>query len=121
LSHCLCGEHSIQHVFAFFGFLVRDEAEGGAILAEAVIEFPFFIPAVLVVVNVVVCLRIGEVQLWERKLEVEPAAKKAEECTDLHTSSGPMRITAPIQLSDMDPLLSFCREYAVLDDGYGAE
>jgi hypothetical protein len=43
--------------------LVGDETEGGPVLVEAMVELPFFVPAVLVIVDIVVGLRVGEVQL----------------------------------------------------------
>ncbi len=60
LPYRLLRKHLIEYILAFFGFLVRDEAEGRAILAEAVIETVFLIPPVLIVVDVKVRLGIRE-------------------------------------------------------------
>jgi hypothetical protein len=68
LLNRLWREHFIKDIFSLLRFLVGNEAEGGPILAEAVVEPPFFVPAVLVVVDVVVGLRIREVQLAKSDL-----------------------------------------------------
>lgn len=57
-------ERLVEDVLAGFGLAVGEEAEGGAVFAEAVVEVALFVPAVLVVVDVVVGLRVGEVELW---------------------------------------------------------
>jgi hypothetical protein len=57
-------EGSIQHVFSFLGFLVRDETEGRTVLVKAVVETPFLVPPVLVVVDVLVGLGVCKVELY---------------------------------------------------------
>jgi hypothetical protein len=60
-----CGlrERAIQNIFAILGLGVREEAERGAILVEGFVETRFFVPAILIVVDVVVGLWVGEVKL----------------------------------------------------------
>lgn len=52
-------------MLAFLCFGISKEAEAGFIFTEALVEVRLFIPAVLVVVNVVVSLWIGKVELRE--------------------------------------------------------
>lgn len=56
-------ECAVEHVFPVFGFGISEEAEAGAVFIEGFIEAGFFVPAVFVVVDVVVGLGIGEVEL----------------------------------------------------------
>jgi len=52
-------------MLAFLCFGISKEAEAGFIFTEALVEVRLFIPAVLVVVNVVVSLWVGKVELRE--------------------------------------------------------
>lgn len=47
------------------GLGVGQEAEAGSVLVEALIEVGFLVPAVLVVVDVMVGLGFGKMELWE--------------------------------------------------------
>jgi hypothetical protein len=64
LRYGLLGEHSIEDIFALLGLFVGEEAKGGSVLVETVVECGFFIPSILVVVDVMIGLRVGEVQLF---------------------------------------------------------
>jgi uncharacterized membrane protein (UPF0136 family) len=57
------GEAAVQDVFAILGLCVSEEAEGRAVFVERLVETRFFVPAVLVVIDVVVGLWVGEVKL----------------------------------------------------------
>jgi hypothetical protein len=56
-------EGAIQHILAILGLGICKEAKAGAVLIEAPVQPRFLIPTVLVVVDVVVGLRIGEMEL----------------------------------------------------------
>ena len=57
------GEHAVQHVLPLFRLLVSQESEGRLVLIEAMVKSGILVPSVLVVVDVMVRLRIREVQL----------------------------------------------------------
>lgn len=65
LIDCLWRERLVEHVFPLFGLLVSDKAKRRPVFIETVVETPFFVPAILVVVDVVICLRLCEMQLRE--------------------------------------------------------
>lgn len=52
-------------MLAFLCFGISEEAEAGFIFTEALVEVRLFIPAVFVVVNVMVGLWMGKVELCE--------------------------------------------------------
>jgi hypothetical protein len=56
-------EGAIQHILAILGLGICKEAKARAVLIEALVQPRFLIPTVLVVVDVVVGLGIGEVEL----------------------------------------------------------
>lgn len=60
------GEEAREDIFALFGGLVVEVAERGPVFAEAVVERALLVPLVGVVVDVVVRLGAGEMQLHQR-------------------------------------------------------
>ena len=50
-------------MLAILGLGISQKAETGSILVKALVEMGFLVPAVLVVVNVVVGLGVGEMEL----------------------------------------------------------
>ena len=53
-------KRAIEHIFSLLGFLVRQEAEARAVFVEALVQPVLFIPAILVVVDIMVRLWICE-------------------------------------------------------------
>jgi hypothetical protein len=60
---CSLREGPIEHILARLGFSICEEAKAGFIFIEALIQAGLFVPAVFVVVDVVVSLRVGKVEL----------------------------------------------------------
>jgi hypothetical protein len=56
-------KRAIEHIFSLLSFLVRQKAEARTILVETFVQLVLFVPAILVVIDIVVRLRISEVQL----------------------------------------------------------
>lgn len=59
-----CGKSFAEYIFAILGFFVSQETKRRPILAEAMIQALLFIPSVLVVVDIMVCLRVCKMELW---------------------------------------------------------
>jgi hypothetical protein len=57
------GEGGIQHVLAVLGLGIGEEAEAGSVLVEALVKAGLLVPTVLVVVDVVVSVGVGKVEL----------------------------------------------------------
>lgn len=91
------GEGGIQDVLAVLGLGVGEEAKAGSVLIEALVETGLLVPAVLVVVNVVVGLRVGKVELFEACQHCGAGVNASNECLRacLPTSLGPTRTTWP--------------------------
>jgi hypothetical protein len=56
-------EGAVENILARLGFSIGEEAKARAILVEALVQTSVLVPAVLVVVDVVVGLGVGEVEL----------------------------------------------------------
>ena len=56
-------EGAIEHILAVLGLGIREIAEARSVLVKALVERRFLVPAILVVVDVVVGLGVGKVEL----------------------------------------------------------
>jgi hypothetical protein len=57
------GEGAVEDIFAVLCLVVGEKAEAGAVLVEALVKTGLLVPAVLVVVDVVVGVGVGKVEL----------------------------------------------------------
>lgn len=64
------GKGGVQDVLALLGLGMGEEAEAGPVLVEALVQGGLLVPAVPVVVDVVVGLWIGKVELDRKRVSV---------------------------------------------------
>ena len=59
-----------EHVFTLFGLMISEEAERRLIFVEAFVQSFLLIPTVLRIVDVMICLWLGKVQLFQMSIAI---------------------------------------------------